>query len=167
MDDPIFDPWGADTSGAGASAPAPSRWRSRGGIPSLPLASDTREPGRLPGTRGYLRTMASPRLGSLIARLQLAQHDAALEDALEGSPPLIRITFRPRRGPFTQAPPSPFATLEFEIQEGEEEVIVARWWVEPTVKPTAESTVAPSGASGAWLERVCLAFVEQVFDRTR
>jgi hypothetical protein len=112
--------------------------------------------------------MAVPRIVGLVQRLQMAQHEAAVEDLLEATPPLLRVTFRPRRGPFIHGPPPPFATLEIGLQEGgKEELVTARWWIVPTVEPTAELSVPPSRAGGAWLDQVFVEFVEQVLERVR
>jgi hypothetical protein len=109
--------------------------------------------------------MAVPRLRAVIVRLQIARHEAWLEDLLEGSPPLIRMTMRPWRAILTHTPPPPLATLEVELEDQEEASVVARMWIEPTVKPETEVRVPVARVSAGWLEDVSLEFVERVLDR--
>jgi hypothetical protein len=108
--------------------------------------------------------MAVPRLRSVITRLQMARHEAWLEDLLEDSPPLIRMTMRPWRALLTPTPPPPLATLEIELDEQAEASVVARIWTEPTVEPEAEVRVSVARVSAGWLEDVSLEFVERVLD---
>jgi hypothetical protein len=109
--------------------------------------------------------MAVPRLQAAVLRLQLARHEAALEDHLEDSPPLLRMTMRPWRSALVRTPPPPFATLEVELEEGEEDFIAARMWLDPTVKPAGEARMALSRVTAGWLEQMTLEFVGKVLDR--
>jgi hypothetical protein len=109
--------------------------------------------------------MAVPRLRSVITRLQMARHEAWLEDLLDESPPLIRMTMRPWRALLRPAPPPPLATMEIELDEQAEASVVARMWIEPTVAPEAEIRVSVPRMSARWLDDVSLEFVERVLDR--
>jgi hypothetical protein len=109
--------------------------------------------------------MAVPRLHSVITRLQMARHEAWLEDLLEESPALIRLTMRPWRTLLTRTPPPPLATMEIELDEQTDASVVARIWIQPTVEPEAEVRVPVARVSAGWLEDVSLEFVERVLDR--
>lgn len=101
----------------------------------------------------------------MITRLQMARHEAWLEDLLGDSPPLIRMTMRPCRPLLTPTPPPPLATMEIELDERADESVVARIWIEPTLEPEAEVRVSVARVSAGWLEDVSLEFVERVLER--
>lgn len=221
MDDPIFDPWGAEpvtpepaappevpigsparsdeippTASDDAIAPvaedaqgeraeparpvaAPPanapRWRSPAGPgptpppsphagPDLRRASVSADRPRLAGTPGFLRSMAVPRLEEIVRRLQMARHQAAVEDFLEAEPPTLRFTLRPWRGPWTEelAPPSGRLVLSLE----DEDSVSVRAWLDPeSEEPEHEAKVPPMRVSAAWLERLVLDFVERLLSR--
>jgi hypothetical protein len=72
---------------------------------------------------------------------------------------------RPWRSLLTRTPPPPWATLEIELEEGTEESIVARMWIEPTVEPAEVVRTTPSRLTAGWLHQVALEFVERVLER--
>jgi hypothetical protein len=109
--------------------------------------------------------MAVPRLRTVITHLQIARHEAWLEDLLEASPPLIRMTMRPWRAVLASTPPPPVATMEIELEEPEEASVIARMWTASTVKPDAEVRAPVPRVSAGWLEDICLVFVRRVLDR--
>jgi hypothetical protein len=109
--------------------------------------------------------MVVPRLRTVITRLRIARHEAWLEDLLEVSPPLIRMTMRPWRAVLAPTPPPPLATLEIELEEQTEASVVARMWIGPTVKPEAELRAPLPRVNASWLEGVSVDFVERVLDQ--
>ncbi len=153
VDDPLFDPWGRDAENAHAPSRVPTRWRAPAGPPpSLPPRA------RLAGTPGFLRTMAVPRLQEVALRLHMARHHAVVEDHLDGAPPLIRLTVRPWRGPWSEGQEPPEGTLELVLEPGAEGMVIAESWIGPAAKePAALARVAPAKFGAAWLEG-------QVFD---
>ncbi len=173
MDDPIFDPWGDDAEKAVASpTPQPpaavpgQRWRSPApGKAALPLRAGLATPlstprERLAGTAGFLRSMAAPRLAEIAGRLQLARHESSVEDLLDGTPPTLRLLFRPWRGPWTEQLAAPLGVLELVLADDSEERVALRTWLDvESPQPTQEVLVSPARLGAEGLQRAALDFV--------
>lgn len=181
MDDPVFDPWGADAE-APTPAPAPGRWRVPAGPPPSvpPVRAQARAPSvarprhagtmpphaRLSGTPGFLRSMAVPRMEEFALRLQMARHEAVVEDMLDTTPALVRLTVRPWRGPWTEELSPPRGTLELAMEPGPEERVAVRVWLFAEAEaPSEEVRVPPPKLGAAWLEGTVLDFVERLLAR--
>ncbi|MEX2048867.1 MAG: hypothetical protein WEB90_04755 [Gemmatimonadota bacterium] len=112
--------------------------------------------------------MAVPRLEEVARRLQLARHEASVEDQLEATPPTLRFSLRPWRGPWTEelSPPRGTLVLSLEGAGASEDAVSVHVWLDPEAEePTDEMRVAPGRVNAAWLERLVLDFVERVFAR--
>jgi hypothetical protein len=110
--------------------------------------------------------MAMPRLHDIAQRLQLARHEAAAEDHLDGSPPTVRLTFKPWRGPWTEELSPPLSVLELAVEcEPAERIAVRMWLDSEATEPTDEATVAPNKLGAAWLEGIVLDFVARALAR--
>lgn len=110
--------------------------------------------------------MAVPRLHDLAQRLQLARHEALAEDNLDGTPPNIRLTFRPWRGPWTEELSPPRSLLELVVESVPEDQIVVRIWLDGEAsEATDETSVSAAKLGAAWLEAVVLDFAERVLAR--
>jgi hypothetical protein len=104
--------------------------------------------------------MAVPRLQEVARRLQVARHEAAVEDHLEGTPPLVRLRFRPWRGPLSRGAGPAEGTLEIALADGGEGQVVARAWLDASTDvPDQEARVHLSRLGAAWLEARVLDFV--------
>jgi hypothetical protein len=108
--------------------------------------------------------MAVPRLEEVARRLQMARHQAAVEDLLEGTPPTLRFSVRPWRGPWTEELSPPRGTLVLSL-EGEDAVRVCAWLDPEADEPAEEASVPPMRINAAWLERLVLDFVERLLAR--
>jgi hypothetical protein len=113
--------------------------------------------------------MAVPRLEEVARRLQIARHEASVEDQLEATPPTLRFSLRPWRGPWTDelAPPRGTLVLSLEGAAGaSEDAVSVRFWLDPEAEePTDEMRVPPVRVNAAWLERLVLDFVERLLAR--
>ncbi len=192
MDDPLFDPWGfeaeppAERSAKTPSARPPAkagsgpRWRPPSGLsPGLPatsaqhvahglkpLKSGMVPKARLAGAPGFLRSMAAPRLHEFVGQLQMAHHEASMEDDLEGAPPRLRLAMRPWRGPWTEDLAPPQGILELSLPEGAEGPVTVRVWLDAeAATPDEESRVPTARLGAAWLEQLVLGFVERLLAR--
>jgi hypothetical protein len=131
-----------------------------------PRGAGTTPRDRLSGTPGFLRTMAVPRMEEFAQRLQMARHDAVVEDLLDGTPALVRLTVRPWRGPWTDDPAPPRGILELALEAGTEERVTVRSWLSPEAPaPYEEVRVPPSKVGAAWLEGAILDFVARLLAR--
>lgn len=173
MDDPIFDPWGVEAASAGAVGPRtaatpqppastpPSRWRSTGGALRARPGSASVQRARLPGTAGFLRTLAVPRLLDAALRLEMARHTATVEDLLDAAPPSLRLLLRPWRGPWTEELSAPLGVLELVLADGPGGPVTVRTWLDAeSAEPTDEMEVPPSRVGAAWLDQAVVAFVK-------
>lgn len=183
MDDPLFDPWGSEPESPPPVSAGGGRWRApAGNTPPTPPATygrgerrvtgpDGSRPtllprARLAGMAGFLRTMSVPRIEEVAQRLQLARHDAVVEDLLDQTPPRIRLTVRPWRGPWTEGLSPPAGVLELELDTGEDEQVIMRIWLDPEAdEPTAETSVPPARLGAAWLDAQVLDFVAKLLER--
>lgn len=171
MDDPIFDPWGDDDTGAADTAPVPApvkgaapRWRSASARP--PVRPPSVERARLPGAAGFLRSMAVPRLEEVVQRLELARHEAALEDALDGPVPRVRLWLRAHPGPLDEEEPRGRSRLEMVLEEEPEPLLRLRAWADPTSEDPSQLGEISLGRLGAsWLDERVMMFVGDVLGR--
>jgi hypothetical protein len=112
--------------------------------------------------------MAVPRLEEAARRLQIARHEASVDDQLEATPPTLRFSLRPWRGPWTDelSPPRGTLVLSLEGSEASEDVVSVRFWLDPEAdEPTDEMRVPPARVNAAWLERLVLDFVRRLLER--
>jgi hypothetical protein len=110
--------------------------------------------------------MAVPRLQEFSLRLHMARHAAVVEDLLDGTPALVRLTLVPWRGPWTEELSPPRGTFELALETGPDELVAVRMWLDvDTNAPTEELRVAPSKLGAAWLEGRVLDFVARVLAR--
>ncbi len=151
MDDPLFDPWAAETDAPASHSPP--RWRA----PVRPVRA---APVRLAGTPGFLRTLVVPRFQEIAVKLQMARHDARVEDSLDASPPRVRLTVRLWRGPFNEQEGPAEGTLELALETAPTPEVVACTWIGPSSGPPAEEvTVSPPKLGAAWLESQVVDFL--------
>ncbi len=180
MDDPLFDPWAPEPDSPAPPSPsrsssAPGRWRAPAGPPpSVPRPSIERAPGpagdaartRLPGTAGFLRTMAVPRLHDIALRLQMARHDARVEDALDQVPPAVSLVVRPWSGPWSDDDVPVDGMLELTVSPGAAGEVVARVWLGASHDQLADEVTVTSAKLGAsWLEGRVLDFLARLLAR--
>jgi hypothetical protein len=110
--------------------------------------------------------MSVPRLVEVARRLELARHDAAVEDLLDEVPSLVRLSVRPWRGPWTGKLSPPPGIFELEIDAAREDQIVARVQLDPEAdEPAEETLLQPSRLTAAWLEARVLDFVAKLLAR--
>ena len=96
----------------------------------------------------------------------MARHQASVEDFLDGSPPALRLSFRPWRGPWTEKLSPPGGVLELALEDGPEGPVTVRVRLDPEApEPTEELRVSPAKLGAAWLEGHALGFVERVLHR--
>lgn len=175
MDDPVFEPWSLEETPEGAAPQV--RWRSRRAgapppmrpqtspSPSVHRPRVTTPTARLAGTRGFLRSMAVPRLQEATQRLSMARHDVRLEDLLDSSPPLIRVALKPWRGPLADAD-DPGGVFELSIDYGPEEHAVAHSkLLGPGGPMSREERVPTRKLGGEWIDARVLDFIGLVLDR--
>ena len=99
-------------------------------------------------------------------RLQMARHDAVVDDMLDGTPALLRLTVRPWRGPWTEELAPPRGTFELALEPGAEEGVTVRLWLDLEAQaPSDAARVPPSRISAAWLEGAILDFVARLLAR--
>lgn len=170
MDDPLFDPWSAQEDFPPAEASSPRRWRS----PNAPLATkpatwanrsapaEPAEPPRLLGIPGFLRLLAVPILADTALRLNMARHEAWIEDLLESPAPVARLTLRPWQGPWDHRG-SVEGYLEIGIDDDDDEKLTLRSWVIGAEDATlAEERLPANRFSASWLQSRILDFIERV-----
>ena len=110
--------------------------------------------------------MAVPRLQDVTQRLQMARHEASVEDRLDGSPPSLRLTLRPWRGPWTEELHPPQGLLEVTLDAGPDGPVTLRTWLDDEAdRPTEEAEVSPSKLSAGWLGSHVVHFIERLLAR--
>jgi hypothetical protein len=110
--------------------------------------------------------MAVPRLEEIARRLRMARHEASVEDRLEATPPVLRFSLLPWRGPWTEELSPPRGVLVLAIEnEGEERVVVRIWLDAEANEPTEETRLPPIRVGAAWLELLVVDFVERLLER--
>lgn len=192
MDDPIFDPWsvdGEEASVEGAADTPQPRWRSRAAPtprvpppftptvpsqvpPSRSVGPESLQPGaptprgRLAGTAGFLRSMAVPRLLEIVRQLEMARHEAQVDDQLDDATPVLRLRLRAWRGPWTAKLSPPVGALELRLEGGPDGEVWVRQWLDlSSDEPSEESRIPVTKVSAAWLQSLALRFVEGVLSR--
>jgi hypothetical protein len=117
----------------------------------------------LAGTPGFLRTMAVPRLEQVAQRLQMARHEAHVEDLLDGVPPAIRLTVRPWSNPMDEGREPMAGMLEFVVEPVAHGMILAQSWTGASFDvPLEELRVPPGSFGAAWLETRVLEFLAKL-----
>ena len=174
MDDPIFDPWSRDEDSPSAETRRPQRWRFRGAsAPTFQAGSSSslsppernapRTPrARLAGTPGFLRTLAVPRLEEAAQRLTMARHQAFVEDLLDASPPVVRLTLKPWQAPLASGR-SAEGRLLIGLPDPNGETVSLSYDLGDQGEPVVEHVPA-ARLSGTWLEFNILAFIGRVLD---
>jgi hypothetical protein len=110
--------------------------------------------------------MSVPRLVEVARRLELARHDAVVEDLLDEVPALVRLSVRPWRGPWTRTLSPPSGVFELEIDPAREDQIISRIQLDAeTDGPADETLLQPSRLTAAWLEARVLDFVTKLLAR--
>jgi hypothetical protein len=110
--------------------------------------------------------MAVPRLRDVALRLQMARHAASVDDRLDGSPPTLRLTLRPWRGPWTEELHPPRGVLELTLDAGPDGPVTVRTWLDDEADHSTEQvSVPPTRLSAGWLESHAVHFVERLLAR--
>jgi hypothetical protein len=167
MEDPLFDPWSAQEDSTPAEASSPRRWRSpNASLTTKPPTWATRpaaaEPPRLLGIPGFLRLLAVPSLEDTALRLNMARHEAWIEDLLESPAPVARLTLRPWQGPWEHRG-SVEGYLEIGIDDDDDEMLTLQSWVMGAEDAIlAEERLPASRFSASWLQSRTLDFIERV-----
>ena len=105
-------------------------------------------------------------MGRPVLRLQMARHEAVVEDLLDGTPARVRLTVRPWRGPWTEDLSAPCGTLELAMEPGPEERVAVRMWLDSEAEAPSEAlSVPPAKLGAAWLEGAVLDFVARLLSR--
>jgi hypothetical protein len=176
MDDPLFDPWSLDEETAPADARTKPRWRSRDTpspvVPEPRPVAPTPDPApsprmprsRLPGTPGFLRTMAAPRLRETALRLSMARHEARVDDLLDGPAPTLRLVLQPWSSPLADERPRE-GVLEIGIEDPDPQHVVVRYGISCSEPPVVrEDRIPTTKLSSSWLDARLLDFVTLVLD---
>lgn len=107
--------------------------------------------------------MVVPRLCDIAQRLQIARHEARLEDALDETPPAVRLAVRPWSGPFVEDEMPLDGLLELTVDPGAEGEVIARTWLGPAGDVLErEVSVTPAKLGAAWLEGQVLDFLAKL-----
>lgn len=107
-----------------------------------------------------------PCLAKIAQRLREARHEAWVEDRLAETPPVLRLSVRPWRGPWSEETSPQGGVLVLALEDApEERVLVRAWLATEAEEPTGGTSIAPIRVSAAWLERLVVGFVAQLLER--
>ena len=110
----------------------------------------------------FLRALLLPRIETITQRLAIARHHTTIDERLGQDAGVLRFRIEPWQGPFDDSDRGREAVLEVLLEGARAERVTGRLWLDPLSRSPSEQTSVPAEeATGTWVDRLLLGFVEK------